>query len=389
MDWNTFSLVGRTFAEVFPKSLLMRTNPSSLGPDFLLIGFKSEGGLKERVGAKQLQYANRSRNVALNHHHVFYHLIVSEDLQRLFGDGPINTDARPWLEFSAPKLMHTNDPMIGRELESKRWLSEETLDIIREDAEDVDFQIAFAEFALSILRPEVGFQNLVNLSKAAPDQIERFQKVIKNFCENNIVTDFTTFGDEGLKRDCITTQIETIEQRILSGQETASLHLHLGALYGELGLTGEALEHFTEAAKLEPRNAHVHHNEAIFFSKQGRTKEAIQHYLETLRLDPYYLDASNNLAWVFATHENPMFRNGEKAVQLAERACELDGRRDPFLLDTLAAAYAEVGRFEEARLTALEAIDRAKLTGFDHLAEDIERRLRLYQSGRPYRKKGG
>jgi Flp pilus assembly protein TadD len=203
------------------------------------------------------------------------------------------------------------------------------------------------------------------------------------------VTDFSLFGDEGLKNDCITTQIESMEQRLSSGQNTASLHLHLGALYGELGLPGDAFRHFTEAAKEEPQNAHVHHNQAIFFSKQGRTKEAIQQYLETLRLDPYYLDASNNLAWVFATHENPMFRNGDKAVQLSEQACQLDGRRDPFLLDTLAAAYAEVGRFEEARLTALEAIDRAKLTGFDHLVGDIERRLRLYQSGQPYRKEAG
>jgi spermidine synthase len=389
MDWHTFSLVGRTFAEVFPKSLLMRTNPSSLGPDFLLIGFKGEGGLKEHIGAKKLHYAGQSRNVTINHHRVFYHLIVNEDLKRLFGDGPINTDARPWLEFTAPKLLYTNDPVIGRELESKSWLSKETQRIIREDAEDVDFQIAFAEFALSVLRPEMAFQNPVDLDKATPDQRKGFHGVLKKFCGNNIVTDFTLFGDEGLKRECIATQIETTEKRLSPSQDETPLYLHLGALYGEIGLPDKALRYFTEAEQREPGNAHVHYNQAIYLSKLGRTRQAIRHYLETVRIDPYYLDAYNNLAWVFATHENPRIRNGEKAVQLSEQACDLDGRRDPFLLDTLAAAYAEVGRFEEARLTALEAIDRARLTGFDQLARDIGRRLRLYQSKQPYHQQRG
>ena len=83
-------------------------------------------------------------------------------------------------------------------------------------------------------------------------------------------------------------------------------------------------------------------------------------------------------------------RNREKkAVRLSGQACDLDGRGDPFLLDTMAAAYAEVGRYEEARLTALEAIDRVRLSGFDQLVKDIERRLKLYRSRRPYRNKRG
>ena len=53
----------------------------------------------------------------------------------------------------------------------------------------------------------------------------------------------------------------------------------------------------------------------------------------------------NNLAWLLATAEQAQFRNAAKAVELARRACELTKYRQPFLLDTLAAAYAAVGRF--------------------------------------------
>ena len=71
-------------------------------------------------------------------------------------------------------------------------------------------------------------------------------------------------------------------------------------------------------------------------------------------MDPDYAFAYNNLAWVFATAPDAVFRNGNRALELAERAVELD--REAATLDTLAAAYAEVGRFDEAIRTQLQAI---------------------------------
>ena len=51
---------------------------------------------------------------------------------------------------------------------------------------------------------------------------------------------------------------------------------------------------------------------------------------------------------MMATDPDPSVRNGSEAVRLAERAVQLTGAREPTLLDTLAAAYAEAGRFQEA-----------------------------------------
>ncbi len=76
--------------------------------------------------------------------------------------------------------------------------------------------------------------------------------------------------------------------------------------------------------------------------------EAIHYYHEALRLKPDFDAALNNLAMLRASCKQPEFRNGREAVQLAEAACRLSGRRNPSLLGTLAAAYAEAGRFPEA-----------------------------------------
>ena len=85
---------------------------------------------------------------------------------------------------------------------------------------------------------------------------------------------------------------------------------------------------------------------------RGRVREAIEEWRETLAMQPENWNAKSNLAWVFATHPEQFFRNGTQAVQLAERALQLSGGKNPIVLRTLAADYAESGRFAEAVKTA-------------------------------------
>ena len=70
---------------------------------------------------------------------------------------------------------------------------------------------------------------------------------------------------------------------------------------------------------------------------------------------------------------------------MAEKANQLTGSRQPEMLDTLAAAYAEAGRFPEAVQASQKALDLAYSADMVELAEEIETRLPLYQAGRPYR----
>jgi tetratricopeptide (TPR) repeat protein len=133
----------------------------------------------------------------------------------------------------------------------------------------------------------------------------------------------------------------------------------------------------------DPVQAHVNLGKAC--SAQGRMDEAVRHYREALRLWPNALDALNNLAWTLATHRQPEYRNGTEAVQLAERASELTHHRDAGTLDTLAVAYAETGRLTEAIQVARRALALTEASNQKELAAEIQKRLSLYESGKPYR----
>lgn len=104
-----------------------------------------------------------------------------------------------------------------------------------------------------------------------------------------------------------------------------------------------------------------------------------------LRLNPNHLAVLNQTAWVLATNPDAAVRNGAEAVELAERAAGLAGGRQPAVLDTLAAAFAEVGRFREAVQITNETLALARSQGNRRLAEALEERLALYQAGTPFR----
>jgi tetratricopeptide (TPR) repeat protein len=116
----------------------------------------------------------------------------------------------------------------------------------------------------------------------------------------------------------------------------------------------------------------------------GRTREAVAQYREALRLNPNLAGALNNLAWVLAASPDDELRNGAEAVRLAGRACELTHYGEPLFVGTLAAAYAEAGRFPEAVTTAEKAEQLATSAGLKKVAEKNQQLLELYRTGKPY-----
>ena len=120
------------------------------------------------------------------------------------------------------------------------------------------------------------------------------------------------------------------------------------------------------------------------FNLSGDTAQAIEHYREGLRWKPDQPDALNNLAWLRAANPDPAFRNGDEAVQLAQQACALTRYQRPIIVGTLAAAYAEAGRFDEAIATAQRARDLALTAGQKELADQNQQLLELYWTRQPY-----
>jgi tetratricopeptide (TPR) repeat protein len=116
----------------------------------------------------------------------------------------------------------------------------------------------------------------------------------------------------------------------------------------------------------------------------GRTREAVAQYRQALRLNPDLVGALNNLAWILAASPDDKLRNGAEAVPLAERACELTHYGKPVIIGTLAAAYAEAGRFPEAVATAEKAEQLATSAGLTAVAAKNRQLLELYRAGKPY-----
>ena len=167
--------------------------------------------------------------------------------------------------------------------------------------------------------------------------------------------------------------------------EFVKAHYNLGFVLARQGKISDAIPHYKETLRLNPRYPKAHYYLAIALKKQGNIKEALGHFQEELRLRPDWPQVVKKLAWIFATHKNPKFRNADKAVKLAEQANQSSGSSQPETLDILAAAYAEAGHFQEAMRTAQKAIELSERTENQKLAGEIKRRLQLYEAEKPYR----
>jgi tetratricopeptide (TPR) repeat protein len=165
----------------------------------------------------------------------------------------------------------------------------------------------------------------------------------------------------------------------------AEAYYNLGMALAALGRANEAIDHLYQAVRLKPDFAMARGKLANVLASVGRNNESIEQYHQALQLMPDSLETVNNLAWLLASCEPAEGGDPARAVQLAERARELAGQENAQVLDTLAAAYAAVGRFPEAVVAAERAVQLAESAGQTALAKSIQLRLELYRAGRPYR----
>jgi protein O-mannosyl-transferase len=164
----------------------------------------------------------------------------------------------------------------------------------------------------------------------------------------------------------------------------AEAHSNLGAALVGRGRLDEAIVHFQQALELKPDYVDARHNLDIVRSQLETTHKALAERRELLRARPDDISLLNDTAWMLATNPNVSIRNGVEAVELAQRAVQLSGGREPAVLGTLAAAQAETGRFSEAIETAQQALALASSQNNSTLADSLRARIRLYQAGSPH-----
>jgi len=163
-----------------------------------------------------------------------------------------------------------------------------------------------------------------------------------------------------------------------------SLRDALGAVLVELGRFDEAMGQFTEAARLDPNYPGAHFDMGKVLLKQGRDAEAIDEFRAALRIDPNNFQILAYTAHVLAANENPQIRDGRTALVLAVKAKLLTGETQPFVLDALGMACAEMGDFTNAQEETQRAIDLAKAAKMKKL-EPLQQRLQLYKNHQPWR----
>lgn len=158
-------------------------------------------------------------------------------------------------------------------------------------------------------------------------------------------------------------------------------HVNLGNALLQLDRLAEAIPHYQRGLAIKPDDAETHYNLGVALLGTGRGDQAISHFQRALEIDPSNSDAGQNLAWLLATHPNPSVRDGKKAVELAERATTPSVSSSA----TLAAAYAEAGRFADAVRAAEEGLQLASGPNDQHIVEGLRTQLASYRAGLPWR----
>ena len=214
------------------------------------------------------------------------------------------------------------------------------------------------------------------------EAIESYRQAIQinpNYCEalNNLGIALANKGrfDEA---------IEAFRQAIQVKPDFSEALNNLGGTLLRRGQFNEAIGVFRKAIQIKPNFFEALDNLGAAFAASGRFGEAIESYRQAIQINPNFSEALNNLAWVLAASPADGLRNGAEAVRLAKRACELTHNGEPSFIGTLAAAYAEAGRFPEAVTTAEKAEQLATDAGAKKLAEENRQRLELYRAGKPY-----
>ena len=147
----------------------------------------------------------------------------------------------------------------------------------------------------------------------------------------------------------------------------------------------QAIAGYTKAIEIYPQFANAYYNRGIAWAVKGYFDQAIADYTKAIEIDTRCVNAYNNLSWLLVTCQDERYLDSARAVELAQKAAALDPKAD--ILDTLAASYAEAGKFGDAIRIQKNAIILVKEEGRTEKLGEYNERLKLYQAYKPWRKK--
>jgi tetratricopeptide (TPR) repeat protein len=143
---------------------------------------------------------------------------------------------------------------------------------------------------------------------------------------------------------------------------------------------------FWEAVRLAPKRWDYRCDLAYVLDEKGDHFDAVLQYNAAFEIDPTWPAQSDRLARILATHSDPKRRDGAEAVRRSRQVCKVTQYQNATFLETLAAAYAETGLFQQAVETAARALNLIGVTGGEKgLSERLNLALQGYRNGQPLR----
>ena len=226
---------------------------------------------------------------------------------------------------------------------------------------------------------------LALLSAGRPDEaVVQFDKALEAYPESADL--HNNLGRALAMKDRPDDALVEFQKAAKMDPQSAEARNNIGRVMASRGRLEEAIPYFQKAIEIDPNfvEAQQFLGAALYYAR-GQVQEALVHWRAALRVQPDYLPALNEVAHVLAANPEASARNGSEAVTLAQRAVELSGGHEAIYLDTLAAAYAEAGRFAEAVETARRGLEIATRPDQSQLRDGLAAKLRLYEARKPYR----
>jgi tetratricopeptide (TPR) repeat protein len=301
------------------------------------------------------------------------------------------------------------------------WMAHSNLGAILAERGQADAAFAHFQRALEIKPDYAEVHSNLGLALAGLGQLDsaiaQYERALE--IQPDYAVAHYNLGNALFRRGEIDRAIAHYQKALEIKPDYAEAHVNLGNVLVGRGQLDAAIAHFRKALKIKPDFAEAHNSLAMALAGYGQIDLAIAYFKKALEISPDYIAARQNLAfavsqrekilktlaeqreavrlhpndaallndaaWTLATNPNASVRNGDEAVELAERASTLSGGNDPAILGTLAAAYAEAGRFPDAVRTGEKAGQLATTAGNRRVAEEIRARVELNKSGKPYR----
>lgn len=130
-------------------------------------------------------------------------------------------------------------------------------------------------------------------------------------------------------------------------QDRIDLLLNVGSVYMEEQDYTSAISAFKRVLELDPENQQARYILTYAYINTAQVKEAVELLNQLIEDYPDDFQLKNNLAWLYATTPDPAFRDGRKAIKLAQQAMVL-APYDHHIWSTLSEAYYVSGDYEKA-----------------------------------------